>query len=189
MAFRDQMLVCESCGKSFVFTVTEQRRLAEETGQLEVDSPALCAACRQGSVSADVREEPAPPASVVREMPEPASGRQRERPAVPEPVVPEPAAPPPSFSPEDELDVAIEDEFPLEEDGIQVMLIGTVKWFSLGKGYGFVTKADGQDLFFHRSDVVGRQSTQIEEGQQVEFQIRRTDKGLEAFNVSILPPA
>jgi len=52
-----------------------------------------------------------------------------------------------------------------------------------------VTKADGEDVFFHRSDVVGRQAAQIRDDQRVEFQLRRTEKGLEAFNVSILPTA
>ena len=56
-----------------------------------------------------------------------------------------------------------------------------------GQRYGFITKADGKDVFFHRSDVVDIQVSSINEGQQVEFQVRRTPKGLEAFNVSALP--
>ena len=64
---------------------------------------------------------------------------------------------------------------------------GKVKWFNEQKGYGFITKADDQDVFFHRSDVQGGQISEMREEQQVEFQIRRTEKGLEAFNVSVLP--
>ena len=179
MAFRDQMLVCESCGKSFVFTVTEQRRLSEAMGQEEITPPSQCSACRQGAQPAEVREESAPAAPAVRREVKPVADRRGS--SAPEPTIASPAAE------SREPATAIVDEFPLEEDGVQVKLIGTVKWFSLSKGYGFVTMADGQDLFFHRSDVVGRQSTQIEEEQQVELQVRRTDKGLEAFNVSILP--
>jgi CspA family cold shock protein len=81
----------------------------------------------------------------------------------------------------------VEDTFPLEEEGIEVKLIGTVKWFSRKKGYGFITKADGTDLFFHRADISRKEHVWPEDGQQVEFQIRRTDKGPEAFNVSLLP--
>ena len=79
------------------------------------------------------------------------------------------------------------DEFPLEEEGFEVKLIGTVKWFSREKGYGFITKADGKDLFFHRADISDRHGVWPREDQQVEFQIRQTPKGPEAFNVSILP--
>jgi CspA family cold shock protein len=80
-----------------------------------------------------------------------------------------------------------EADFPLEEEGIEVKLIGTVKWFSREKGYGFITKADGKDLFFHRADLARGEHVWPREGQQVEFQIRRTAKGPEAFNVSLLP--
>ena len=55
------------------------------------------------------------------------------------------------------------------------------------KGFGFVTKADGEELFFHRSDVPEGEVRQLRDGMQVDFQIRRTEKGLEAFDVSILP--
>jgi cold shock CspA family protein len=160
MVFRDQKLVCEECGNTFFFTVTEQRRLAERVGEENVVAPHLCPAHRGES------------GSQPHDTPERVPDRQERAPerAVQAPVSAAPA-----------------EEFPLEEEGIEVKLIGEVKWFNRNKGYGFITKADGNDVFFHRSDVVGRQSLEIEENQRVEFQIRRTDKGLEAFNVSILP--
>jgi CspA family cold shock protein len=79
------------------------------------------------------------------------------------------------------------DEFPLQIEGIEVKLIGKIKWYRPEKGYGFITKANGQDIFFHRASVVGSTS-QLGKGRQVEFQIRQTPKGPEAFNVSVLPP-
>ena len=92
---------------------------------------------------------------------------------------------------EPEVNLAVETKaeeiFPLEEEGVQVKLIGTVKWFSREKGYGFITKADGKDLFFHRADLAKDERGWPQEDQKVEFQIRQTAKGPEAFNVSILP--
>jgi CspA family cold shock protein len=158
MAFRDQKLVCQECGRTWFFTVTEQRRLAEEIGAENVVAPTLCPSCRhQAEPSRSVREAP----------------KEEKRSA---PVAEQPAA----------ADIS-SDVFLFDEEGIQVKLIGHVKWFSLQKGYGFITMADGQDVFFHRSDVTDRQSSEIQEDQQVEFQVRRTPKGLEAFDVSILP--
>jgi CspA family cold shock protein len=79
------------------------------------------------------------------------------------------------------------DDFPLEVEGVELKLIGEVKWFNQRKGYGFVTMADGEEVFFHRSDVAGDHLRQIKDGVKVEFQVRRTAKGMEAFNVSVLP--
>ncbi|MFB0545325.1 MAG: cold-shock protein [Anaerolineae bacterium] len=56
-----------------------------------------------------------------------------------------------------------------------------MKWFSRQRGYGFVTKADGEDIFFHRSAIEGRGT--LEKGQEVEFEIEETDKGPQAINV------
>ena len=52
MVFRDQRLTCGNCGKTFFFTVTEQRRVAEELGEEHVQSPELCETCRRGGRAA-----------------------------------------------------------------------------------------------------------------------------------------
>ena len=197
MVFRDQMLVCDQCGATFFFTVTEQRRMAEELGHQEFEAPHLCPKCRQSEAEPlaaseaplDVESEeqtlepvqamPEPvvaaePVSVPEPKPEPEPKWDRE----PEPV--------PERDPVSEVLPAF-DESLLEDIGIKIKLIGNVKWFSRKKGFGFVTKADGEELFFHRSDVQMADLRQLRDGMQVEFQIRRTEKGLEAFDVSILP--
>ncbi len=61
---------------------------------------------------------------------------------------------------------------------------GTVKWFNGQKGYGFITKDDGQDVFVHYSAINGQGFRSLEEGQRVEFEITQGPKGLQAANVS-----
>jgi CspA family cold shock protein len=68
--------------------------------------------------------------------------------------------------------------------GIRKMVQGTVKWFNGQKGYGFITKDDGQDVFVHYSAISGQGFRSLEEGQRVEFEITQGPKGLQAANVS-----
>jgi len=106
------MLTCEQCGSQFVFTVTEQREMAERGAELY--EPKFCPSCRAA-----------------------------------------------------------------EEPGVK--LIGRVKWFDAGKGWGFITKADGKDIFVHRSGIEGR--SLLRDGQEVEFRIEQTPKGPAAVEV------
>jgi len=116
MHYKDKMLTCEQCGSQFVFTVTEQRKMAERGAELF--EPKFCPTCRSA-----------------------------------------------------------------EEPGVK--LIGRVKWFDARKGWGFITKADGEDIFVHRSDLEG--SRTLRDGQEVEFQIKQTPRGPEAIKVVPLP--
>jgi len=116
MHYTDKMLTCEQCGSQFVFTVTEQREMAERGAELF--EPKFCPNYRTA-----------------------------------------------------------------EEPGVK--LIGRVKWFDTRKGWGFITMANGEDIFVHRSGLEGGRTMQ--DGQEVEFQVRRTPKGPEAVKVAPLP--
>jgi len=60
---------------------------------------------------------------------------------------------------------------------------GTVKWFSNEKGYGFIEREEGDDVFVHFSAINMEGYKTLTEGQRVEFEIVQGDKGLEAANV------
>jgi cold shock protein len=60
---------------------------------------------------------------------------------------------------------------------------GTVKWFSNEKGYGFIARADGEDVFVHFTAIAGDGYRTLHEGQEVEFEIVEGPKGQQAANV------
>ena len=62
---------------------------------------------------------------------------------------------------------------------------GTVKWFNDAKGFGFITREGGPDLFVHHSAIVADGFRSLSEGQQVEFDITEGPKGLQAQNVRL----
>jgi CspA family cold shock protein len=61
--------------------------------------------------------------------------------------------------------------------------VGTVKWFSNEKGYGFIEREGGEDVFVHFSAITMEGYKTLTEGQRVEFEITQGDKGLQASNV------
>jgi CspA family cold shock protein len=63
---------------------------------------------------------------------------------------------------------------------------GTVKWFDSGKGYGFIERKEGKDLFVHFRSIVGEGHRSLEDGQRVEFTEAAGDKGPQAENVVTL---
>jgi len=65
-------------------------------------------------------------------------------------------------------------------------LRGTVKWFSDEKGFGFISREDGDDVFVHFSGIAGDGFRSLSEGQVVEFEITQGPKGSQATNVSIV---
>ena len=63
------------------------------------------------------------------------------------------------------------------------MVKGKVKWFSNLKGYGFITPENGKDVFVHHTAITGEGYKSLEEGQEVEFEIKQGPKGEQAANV------
>jgi CspA family cold shock protein len=66
------------------------------------------------------------------------------------------------------------------------MATGSVKWFDNRKGWGFITQADGQDVFVHYRNIQGDGFRKLKDGDEVEFEVVEGDKGLFAENVRIL---
>jgi CspA family cold shock protein len=62
-------------------------------------------------------------------------------------------------------------------------VIGTVKWFNSSKGFGFIQRKDGEDVFVHYKAITGDGFKTLEENQKVEFEIIDGDKGPQASNV------
>ncbi|MFN2183163.1 MAG: cold-shock protein [Anaerolineae bacterium] len=62
---------------------------------------------------------------------------------------------------------------------------GTVKWFNASKGYGFIEREDGPDVFVHFSAIRGEGFRNLEEGQMVEFNVEQGPKGLQATDVTV----
>jgi CspA family cold shock protein len=63
---------------------------------------------------------------------------------------------------------------------------GTVKWFNDAKGFGFITTEAGEDVFVHFSAIQAQGFRSLPEGANVEFEITRGPKGLQATNVNVI---
>lgn len=63
---------------------------------------------------------------------------------------------------------------------------GVVKWFNSEKGFGFISREDGDDVFVHFSAILGDGYKTLEEGQRVSFEVVQGPKGPQAANVSAL---
>jgi cold shock protein len=68
-------------------------------------------------------------------------------------------------------------ELPMKEKG-------TVKWFNAAKGYGFIQRENGEDVFVHFSAIQSQGYRSLDEGARVEFEVTKGPKGLQAANVT-----
>jgi CspA family cold shock protein len=88
-----------------------------------------------------------------------------------------------SVSDEIDNDDHIEDD---DEDDDADFEAGTVKWFNTKKGYGFITRENGEDLFVHFRNIKGRGRRSLNDGESVTFVVIEGDKGLQADRVSAI---
>lgn len=63
---------------------------------------------------------------------------------------------------------------------------GTVKWFNGAKGFGFISRPGGEDVFVHFRAITGNGYKNLNEGDTVEFEVEKGPKGLQATNVSVV---
>ncbi|HEX9022422.1 MAG TPA: cold-shock protein [Geobacteraceae bacterium] len=65
---------------------------------------------------------------------------------------------------------------------------GTVKWFNASKGFGFISRPNGEDVFVHFNAITSSGYKSLNEGDTVEFDVQKGPKGLAAANVSVVHP-
>jgi CspA family cold shock protein len=66
------------------------------------------------------------------------------------------------------------------------METGIVKWFNSSKGYGFISREEGEDVFVHYRSIEGNGFKSLNEGDEVTYNVEQGNKGLQAVNVSVL---
>jgi cold shock protein len=71
-----------------------------------------------------------------------------------------------------------------DQEIVYVKEKGTVKWFNAAKGYGFIQRSSGDDVFVHFSAIQASGYRSLDEGSEVEFEVKQGPKGLQAENVS-----
>lgn len=160
MNFRDRWEENEN-GERFVFTVEMQRRLSQAGLPIDPASlaelPAVAATARPPRESREARE-PREPSYGGQTAP--AREREREREREPEIVGPE----------------------TIQIDPQTGKYIGLVKWYNEKKGYGFIVRGAGEEIFFHKSATMG-EAEGYEEGQWVLYDVETRAKGPEATDV------
>ena len=72
------------------------------------------------------------------------------------------------------------------DDNAEGRELGTVKFFNVKEGWGFITRSEGDDVFVHFRNIRGRGHRSLNEGQKVTFSVGTTDKGLQAEDVAVM---
>ncbi len=176
MNFRDQW-VTDDEGNRFVFTVELQRRLSDAglpvdpayLDQLE-DLPAAAPGRSDWADSADQ-----PHRSDRPQRPERTSRRDRPRRAEAAGTTDRPSG-------RGRPDAA--EPATIQIDPESGKYIGRIKWYNQTRGYGFIARGGGEDIFFHKSDVA-LELEDLKEGQWVLYDVEETQKGLEASDIEL----
>ena len=159
MNFRDRWAEKEN-GERFVFTVEMQRRLSQ--AGLPIDPSALN---QLGTVD---------------KAPQPERYERRER-SEPEPRAPERASRSDERSSSPRGGEIVGPET-IQIDPMTGKYVGRVKWYNTKKGYGFIVRGAGEEIFFHKSATVG-EVEEFDEGQWILYDVETTAKGPEATDV------
>ena len=169
MNFADQWATDEA-GNRFLFTVEMQRKLDEAGLPIEPES------------LAELGKKP----PLIRDEPEPESAFEAESSTI---VFVDAA----DEYDDDDQDAGEEededDDDKFQPTSVQIdpesgKYIGRLKWYNPGRGYGFIARGAGEDIFFHRSDMIGNPE-ELEEGSWLLYDVEETQKGLEASEIEI----
>jgi cold shock CspA family protein len=164
MNFRDRKAKDES-GNEFIFTVEMQRRLSQAGLPLE---PAYLS--QLGDFAAPPTLAERPPRPERRERVERPSPSDHHSPA---------KAPADDVS---ETTVTFDEPFTVQIDPQTGKYIGRLKWYNPKKGYGFLMRGGGEEIFFHKSSTIGPPES-FDEGQWVLYDVEETRKGPEAMDI------
>lgn len=164
MNFRDRRAKDES-GNEFIFTVEMQRRLSQAGLPLEP------------TYLSQLGDFTAPPAPTERQE-RPPRPERAERPSYSERQPSARAA----QDDEPEPPAFLDEPFTVQIDPQTGKYIGRLKWYNPKKGYGFLMRGAGEEIFFHKSSTIGPPES-FDEGQWVLYDVEETRKGPEAMDI------
>ena len=204
MRFSDRLVRCEACGVEFVYTVREQRQRAAQG--LPLDPPAFCRDCRSADVrlaevdtavsqdsaatehsaTATTGEAAVPEkseAAVTEQRPSPAGDQASRAKGKRESSRKPRTRRGRSSGRSSGRKRGGRSQKPPRQTELRIRHIGTVKWFDEDRGFGFIAQDDGEELFVHSTGVLVKAPHGLEQGQQVEYEIEHTKRGLQAVDV------
>lgn len=169
MNFQDRWMTDENNQKQ-IFTVEMQRRLSRAGLPIEPESLALL----QNGHSVSVPERTERPERVEREP-----RREYQRPERVEPRNEDDGR---YQRPEEQSQIDFSEPSDIQIDPQTGKYIGRVKWYNVKKGYGFIVRGGGEEIFFHKSGTIKDMET-FEDGQWILYDVEDTHKGPEATDV------
>lgn len=161
MNFRDQWAT-NAQGERFLFTVEMQRQLSQAGLPITPEAWHQLNNGVKAAAPAPRQEQPERP-----KEPAPSSSRPRE-------MIPEPSSEEKNYSEPESIQI----------DPMTGKYIGRLKWYNPMRGYGFIARGGGEDIFFHKTDSL-TDPAEMPEGQWILYDVEDTERGLEASDVEI----